>query len=649
MAITHLQTTQVAFGDTANGYAALVNNTGGSANTANGYYALFFNINGSGNTANGFQALNSNTSGSGNTAGGEAALYSNTSGSYNTALGYLAGSSITTGSSNIDIGNQGFTTDTNIIRIGSSQSQTFIAGVINGNGMGLANLNASQLTSVGNTNGGSGNFFVGPSGNSTTSGFNDTAMGLNALTFNASGYRNTANGFQALFWNTNGSDNTAIGNQALQDNTSGGGNTAIGSGVLLNNTSGSLNTANGAFTLGSNTNGYNNTASGAWALEYNTSGSYNIALGVQAGINCTGSESSNIDIGNPGVTGENNIIRIGSGQAQTFIAGVINGNGGGLTNLINVSAAQLTSIGNTNGGSGNFFVGQSGNSTMSGSNNTANGYDALGNNMTGSENTANGSFALAYNEIGSYNTANGVDALLYNSSGSQNTACGFNALYFNQGSFNTAIGSSALSNNVYGYYNTAIGQAALAYNTSGFDNIALGYQAGYDITTGSFNIDIGNPGASTDTNTIRIGNGQTATYIAGISPVTLSPVGGPVYINVYGQLGTINSSRRFKEAIRDMGGQSDVLLPLRPVAFHYKPDLDPQRTPQYGLIAEEVEKVAPQLVLRDAKGEILSVRYEQVNAMLLNEFLKEHRRVEQLESRLEKLEQLLSEKHGGGQ
>jgi len=169
------------------------------------------------------------------------------------------------------------------------------------------------------------------------------------------------------------------------------------------------------------------------------------------------------------------------------------------------------------------------------------------------------------------------------------------------------------------------------------------------ITTGSSNIDIGNQGATGESGTIRIGTSQAATFVAGIYGVTISPSGSAVYVNANGQLGTVNSSRRFKEAIQNMGDQSDVLLSLRPVAFRYKPDLDPQGTPQFGLIAEEVENVAPELVLRDAKGEISSVRYEQVNAMLLNEFLKEHRKVEQLESRLEKLEQLLDAKNGGNQ
>ncbi len=297
--------------NTANGAFALRANMGGSENTANGSLALEFNTNGSFNTAYGSGALVANKSGSGNTANGFDALFFNTSGSYNIALGYLAGYNITTGSSNIDIGNSGFSTDTNLIRIGSGQSQTFIAGVINGNGGGLINLNAAQLTSIGNTNGGYNyNFFVGPSGNSTTSGGGNTASGVDAL--NA--------------------------------NTSGGGNTANGTEALSSNTTGTGNTANGLYALLFNTNGSYNTANGAEALGLNTSGSDNIALGYWAGYNIT-TGSSNIDIGNQGFATDTNIIRIGSGQSQTFIAGVINGNGAGLTNLNNVSAGVLSLTG----------------------------------------------------------------------------------------------------------------------------------------------------------------------------------------------------------------------------------------------------------------------------------------------------------------
>ena len=197
---------------------------------------------------------------------------------------------------------------------------------------------ASQLTSIGNGNGGSDNYFVGPSGNSTTSGSYNTANGVGALTNNTSGGGNAANGGKALYSNTSGSGNTASGVDALYDNTSGNYNTANGIQALELNVSGTGNTADGAQALLVNTGSYN-TADGYKALFLNESGSNNIALGYLAGYNYTGNESGNIDIGNEGVAGENNTIHIGTGQSQTFIAGVITGNGGGLTNL---NAAQLT-------------------------------------------------------------------------------------------------------------------------------------------------------------------------------------------------------------------------------------------------------------------------------------------------------------------
>ena len=232
---------------------------------------------------------------------------------------------------------------------------------------------------------------------------------------------------------------------------------------------------------------------------------------------------------------------------------------------------------------------------------------------------------------GTFNTANGNEALFSNTSGYLNTANGLDALY----------------SNTNGNYNTANGAQALQNNTSGAYNIALGYLAGYSITTGGNNIDIGNEGVSTDTNIIRIGYSQTATFVAGISGVTVS--GTPVVVNSSGQLGVAPSSQRFKDNIRKMADASDMLYSLQPVTFRYKPGIDPQGTPQFGLVAEEVEQVDPNLVVHKANGEIFTVRYDAVNAMLLNEFLKEHHKVQDLEQRLEKLEQLLNAKNGGGQ
>ena len=507
--------------NTASGAETLYYNTSGSDNTADGYGALLANTSGSDNLANGTYALSSNTNGSQNTADGAWALANNTSGSNNIALGYGAGDNIVTGNYNIDIGNEGFSTDTNIIRIGNGQSQTFIAGVITGDGSGLSNLNANaaQLTSIGNTNGGGGNFFVGRSGSATSSG-----------------WYNTANGYEALYNNTSGSWNTADGSGALQYNTNGYGNTANGFWALANNTSGYWNTANGAWALDANTSGGNNTADGAGALQNNTSGWNNIALGYQAGWNISG--SGNIDIGNPGQSTDANIIRIGNGQSQTFIAGGITGDGSGLSNL-NVNAAQLTSIGNNNGGFFNFFVGPSGNATSSGWYNTAYGNEALYSNTSGSDNSANGAGALFRNTTGSDNTANGYQALYRNTSGSNNTANGWVALYWNSGSYNTANGACALYLNESGCCNTADGYWALANNTSGSNNIALGYQAGWNIS-GSGNIDIGNSGQSTDANIIRIGTSQIATVLAG---------------TVYAQSFTSTSDRNVKEHFQPVDAQ----------------------------------------------------------------------------------------------
>jgi len=213
-------------------------------------------------------------------------------------------------------------------------------------------------------------------------------------------------------------------------------------------------------------------------------------------------------------------------------------------------------------------------------------------------------------------------------------ANGYQALYSNEtGAGNTATGPNALLKNTTGFNNTANGVGALGGNTTGNSNVALGIGAGGALTTGSNNIDIGNAGVAAEANTIRIGKQgtQTATFIAGISGKTASG-GVAVYVNPNGKLGTTVSSARFKEAIKPMDKASEAIHALKPVTFRYKQQLDPESIPQFGLVAEEVEKVNPDLVARDAEGEVYTVRYEAVNAMLLNEFLKEHRKVTQLET-----------------
>jgi hypothetical protein len=329
-------------------------------------------------------------------------------------------------------------------------------------------------------------------------------------------------------------------------------------------------TAEGTDALFSLTTGFGNTATGFDALYNSTIGNYNTATGSDALLSNT------------------------AGSRNT-----------------------------ANGGSALF-------SNTTGNDNTATGDDALFYNTTGNFNTAIGALALLNNTTGSYNTATGVDALYYDTTGGENTANGFNALLLNRtGNYNTATGYYALPRNTTGNFNTAIGDDALSSNTTGTNNIALGSGAGGNLTTGDNNIEIGNVGVHAESDTLRIGTGQTNTYIAGISGVTVAG-GIGVIVDSSGHLGTTTSSARYKEAIQPMDKTSEAILALKPVTFHYKKELDPDGIPQFGLVAEEVEKVNPDLVARDEQGKPYTVRYEAVNAMLLNEFLKEHAKVERL-------------------
>ena len=261
----------------------------------------------------------------------------------------------------------------------------------------------------------------------------------------------------------------------------------------------------------------------------------------------------------------------------------------------------------------NVFLGPfAGNATMTGGGNTGIGDDALAGNTDGNFNTATGNDALANNNTGSFNTANGFVALLKN----------------NGGSGNTALGVSALFN-----------------NTIGFENIAVGHAAGLNLTTGDFNIAIGNPGVAGESATIRIGTGGTHTqaFLAGVRGVTTDMNDAvSVMIDSAGQLGTVSSSRRFKRDIEDMGDASRALTKLRPVTFRYRASHDPTDSPQYGLIAEEVAEVFPDLVVYDKDGQPETVRYHVLVPMLLNEVQKDRKTIADLTARLEHLELLMS-------
>jgi hypothetical protein len=331
-----------------------------------------------------------------------------------------------------------------------------------------------------------------------------------------------------------------------------------------------FNTAEGQNALFSRTTGLANTAVGWYSLFSNTDGSYNTGVGAGTLLFNVGDQTT------------------GDGTQNTAIG----------------AAALLF---NTTGFS-----------------NTASGVTALLSNTTGNRNTAIGFGALFVNTTGGDNTANGVNALGNNTTGASNTATGRSALLNNSTGFNnTADGVFALFSNTTGIGNTAIGEAALVNNTTGFNNTALGSQAGGNVSTANNVIDIGTDGA----------NVSDSCFIGNIFGATASS-GTAVFINSSGQLGTVTSSRRFKKEIKPMDSASESILGLKPVTFSYKKDIDPDGIPQFGLVAEDVEKVNPDLVVRDKEGKPYTVRYDQVNAMLLNEFLKEHDTVLELKKEI---------------
>ncbi len=306
------------------------------------------------------------------------------------------------------------------------------------------------------------------------------------------------------------------------------------------------------------------------------------------------------------------------------ILGLISGGSGNTASGYQALTANTT--GSENTAAGAFAL--SSNTTAIG--NAAFGYFALDANSTGYSNTAVGTGTLAANTQGNSNTAIGFQALQQNTDGFQNTASGVDALLSNTtGSYNVAAGSEALLDNTSGNANLAFGIQALHSNTSGSSNIGVGYAGGYNLTTGSNNIDIGNVGVAGESGVTRIGTAskQTATYIAGIYGKSVT--GSAVMISSTGQLGVTVSSERFKTGIAPMGERSAQIAHLRPVTFHLKSD--PRGALQYGLIAEEVAKVYPELVIRDGSGRIDGVRYDELAPMLLNEVQQQAARIRELE------------------
>ena len=352
------------------------------------------------------------------------------------------------------------------------------------------------------------------------------------------------------------------------------------------------------------------------------------ALSPQARAACQDACLTN----NNTVQGDNALLNLTTGTDNTAL--------GFNTLLSNTSGYHNTGIGSqaltsNTAGVDNVAIGwQTLFSTEDGNSNVAIGYQALYQNISGNSNIAIGNLALNAN-TGSANIAIGSFTGENNTTGTTNTAVGFNTMRLNTtGIGNCAFGNDALNSNSQGSNNTAIGVGALL-ETLGSNNVGLGYLAGQYIGIGSDNIEIGNDGLPSDSKAIRIGTKQVhrRTFIAGINGATV-PTGVPVIVDANGHLGTTTSSVRFKEAVKPMDKASEAILALKPVAFRYKHELDAKGIPQFGLVAEEVEKISPDLVARDDEGKPFTVRYEAVNAMLLNEFLKEHRKVEQLEKQV---------------
>ena len=412
--------------------------------------------------------------------------------------------------------------------------------------------------------------------------------------------------------------NTAEGQNALLSLDTGIGfaNTAVGAFSLQSTVDASFNTGVGAGTLSLNT-GNENTAVGAAALLLNTTGEDNTAVGVSALLNNSIGEAN---------------TAIGDSALLSNTTGSSNTASGALALLTNTTGESNTATGD------NALA-----SNTTGSLNTANGVAALFGNTTGGSNTATGISALAGNTTGNENTATGVAALIDNTDGSFNTATGLSALHDNTvGNSNTADGDHALFENDDGSGNTAVGAGALSSISAGSSNTALGENAGSNLTTSdSNNIDIGAnvDGVPGESNTIRIGNTDiTDTFIKGISGTTVAS-GAAVLVAANGHLGTATSSKRFKEEIKPMDKASEALFSLKPVTFRYKKKLDPVGTQQFGLVAEDVEKISADLVVRDENGVVNTVRYDQVNAMLLNEFLKEHQKVQEQQAAIAQLRQ----------
>jgi hypothetical protein len=492
---------------------------------------------------------------------------------------------------------------------------------------GSGNVNSTSTYRIGGSSvlsiPGNSNLFLGVgagSSNVAVSGTANTFSGFDAGVANTTGTYNTFSGFKSGFSNKTGSYNTFSGEQAGYKNN-GDRNAFYGSLAGFSNTTGSNNTFLGG-EAGYNNNANSNTFSGYLAGFSNTTGGQNTFSGVEAGYNnnADGNTFYGYAAGLANTTGVHNTF-------SGFEAGY---NNNGDSNTFYGYAAGLA---NTTGVHNTFFGFEAGYSN-NGDSNTFYGDTAGYANDTGSYNTFSGNAAGESNSTGSHNTFSGWAAGSSNTTGVENTFIGSTAGQSNTtGNYNEFSGDQAGYNNTTGGSNTFLGVNAGFSNTIGSNNTFVGVNAGFYNVNGADDVYIANPGPgpqSGEASVIRIGDPahQFTTYMAGIYGSGVA--GSPVYVDSRGLLGALASSRRFKEQIRDMGDSTNALMKLRPVTFLYKPEYDKEpRTLQYGLIAEEVAEVYPEMVAYDKEGQLYTVKYQYLTTMLLNEMQKQYHRVDE--------------------
>jgi hypothetical protein len=642
--------------DVAIGILSARYQTSGSLNTFVGPYTGFSTTTGSNNTFLGNGAGNLNTTGNFNTFVGDSVGYVNTTGSGNLYLGAGTGGANNTGSNNVYLSNAGVV-ESNAIRIGNTQTATYIAGIygtsvaagqpvvidntghlgsttaVNVSGTVTGNVvNSTTGYEIGgktifNANPTLENIVIGDgAGNAATTGNNNQFVGVSAGANVTTGSANVFFGPFAGYSTTTGLDNTAIGDHSGKSLTSATYNTFLGSWTGYSTTTGYRNTFLGNSAGIANTTGQFNTFVGESVGFANTTGSGNIYLGSgSGGANATG--DNNVYISNAGAS-ESNTIRIGNTQVATYLSGIYGSS---------VSSGQPVYVDSTGhlGTSGNASGYQIGGKTIFNANpaieNIAIGDGAGNSTATGGQNQIIGDQSGASLTTGNADVFMGSQAGTGTTTGNGDVFIGFHSgLNSTTGAYNTFIGGQTGSSNGTGSLNTYVGYNAGNGNNGGSGNTFIGQGTGENSTRGSNNIYINHPGVPNESNTLRIGYAvnQFSAYIAGIYGVT-SASGVPVFINSNGQLGTQTSSRRYKEDISDMGSATEALMKLRPVTFYYKHEYDNgQRTLQYGLIAEEVAKVFPELVAYNPDGSPYTVRYQFLSSMLLNEAQKQYHRSE---------------------